>query len=690
MHTRGSYRGIAIIGAVIMSAGCAENHEPIAVVHCSAMCVDVGETVTFRAEDSYDPDGDELRYHFDFGDGQSSLGPRSDHVYSEPGARRVVLTVTDPQGASDTSSCVVSVGRFPQSVPYLDELVCKPNHFNPAIKEKGVSPLHGGLLLGLFISPFDAIPDLIVLNGRPVRSGESETEWCEVVQPTLRAGEVGILRCHSNSAELDPGSRVTVEVRAGDRIVWWATRVLTKPALTLAYLTSTVDGTGMLIHVRNEADVSIELTGVSLDGVDVSAFALISSPVLAPSEIAVIEIPRCDGIPYGRWTVVTIRGNAAGVPLSISGATRLFPPVFPIGDWNSGDDDVFNNMEHLQRYLDVGINMFIYDPTDPSTPPERVLPLADLKDFYVFTHKGSLDGGYEQFEAFVHTWGSHPRLLTNAVSGEGEFSGTAGKTLQTVRMHRALWGNRKPLWVYNACSYSFPSWGPLADMGGMDHYCVMAPKCNTGNTPPFYWDHIEFAGYYAEEIKRACEPGPVWNWTQSLSNTWEIRCTSDAEMRAQWYQVLSRGTRGMLWFQYKLSWLNRCPEKSVLELIRLAQELDALKQILLEGEPALPGVVVSTSDPKVGVSATVAPHGVAIFLSNLNYGIRLLLPYIWFPRLNVEVQFTPPEWFEPMHFFLLDGDRKMELFVERIHTNAWLLHVPTLDVAAAILVEPEP
>lgn len=63
--------------------------------------------------------------------------------------------------------------------------------------------------------------------------------------------------------------------------------------------------------------------------------------------------------------------------------------------------------------------------------------------------------------------GGHPRVLTNAVSGEGDLSGTAGETLPTVRMHRELWGDRKPLWIYNACSYHFPSWGSLADIRKM-------------------------------------------------------------------------------------------------------------------------------------------------------------------------------------------------------------------------------
>lgn len=164
----------------------------------------------------------------------------------------------------------------------------------------------------------------------------------------------------------------------------------------------------MLVHVRNDADVPLEITGTSLDGVDISAFAVVDNPRPGPLEKAIIHVPRCNGVPYGIWHVVTVHGSDAGVPISTSRAVRLFPPVFPVGDWNSGSDDVFNNMENLDRYLAAGINMFIYDPVDPATPPERVLRLAEEKDFYVFMHKGRLDGELEAFRDFVETWGGTP------------------------------------------------------------------------------------------------------------------------------------------------------------------------------------------------------------------------------------------------------------------------------------------
>ena len=60
-----------------------------------------GETVSFEG-DATDPDGDEMTYLWDFGDGMSStsLSP-GDHTYSDSGTYTVTFTVTDARGAVD-------------------------------------------------------------------------------------------------------------------------------------------------------------------------------------------------------------------------------------------------------------------------------------------------------------------------------------------------------------------------------------------------------------------------------------------------------------------------------------------------------------------------------------------------------------------------------------------------------------
>ena len=60
--------------------------------------------VQFDAGGSRDPDGEILKWQWDFGDGAMGRGPAPSHVYAAPGRYPVVLTVTDDSGTTSASS----------------------------------------------------------------------------------------------------------------------------------------------------------------------------------------------------------------------------------------------------------------------------------------------------------------------------------------------------------------------------------------------------------------------------------------------------------------------------------------------------------------------------------------------------------------------------------------------------------
>jgi hypothetical protein len=77
--------------------------------------VEAGQRVTFDGTGSTDPDtpAEELTHTWDFGDGgqrKDATGARVTHTYGRPGTYTAVLTVTDPQGGTDTDEVVVTVG----------------------------------------------------------------------------------------------------------------------------------------------------------------------------------------------------------------------------------------------------------------------------------------------------------------------------------------------------------------------------------------------------------------------------------------------------------------------------------------------------------------------------------------------------------------------------------------------------
>jgi hypothetical protein len=57
-----------------------------------------GLTIGFSSEGSWDPDGEIVSYHWDFGDGTTSLQPNPEHTYRLPDGYTAMLTVIDDEG----------------------------------------------------------------------------------------------------------------------------------------------------------------------------------------------------------------------------------------------------------------------------------------------------------------------------------------------------------------------------------------------------------------------------------------------------------------------------------------------------------------------------------------------------------------------------------------------------------------
>jgi PKD repeat protein len=65
--------------------------------------------VSVDGKTSSDPDGTVAAYLWSWGDGTTSTGPTTTHTYAVSGTYTVTLTVTDNQGATGTTSKLVTV-----------------------------------------------------------------------------------------------------------------------------------------------------------------------------------------------------------------------------------------------------------------------------------------------------------------------------------------------------------------------------------------------------------------------------------------------------------------------------------------------------------------------------------------------------------------------------------------------------
>lgn len=88
---------------------------PEASFSYSPLNPEVNETVTFDASGSSDADGTIINYMWDFGDGTTGAGITATHSYTLNGTYTVVLTVTDNDDLTDTTTKTISdvIPEFP-------------------------------------------------------------------------------------------------------------------------------------------------------------------------------------------------------------------------------------------------------------------------------------------------------------------------------------------------------------------------------------------------------------------------------------------------------------------------------------------------------------------------------------------------------------------------------------------------
>jgi hypothetical protein len=91
-----------------------------------------GQTVSFNASASNDPDGAITLYSWNFGDGTSASGVTSAHAYASAGAYTVRLTVTDDEGATGSASTTVTVTAPPVPPPSSARPVPPPSPASPS------------------------------------------------------------------------------------------------------------------------------------------------------------------------------------------------------------------------------------------------------------------------------------------------------------------------------------------------------------------------------------------------------------------------------------------------------------------------------------------------------------------------------------------------------------------------------
>ncbi|MFT4605122.1 MAG: PKD repeat protein [Rhodothermales bacterium] len=193
------------------------NLPPLALFSLTPDTPALGETVSFDAGGSSDPDGTVVSYNWDFGDGSQSSGLLTTHAYSNVGQYSVSLTVADDKGSQATfQRSVVVLGETTVRIGFQDGVSPSPTYLGTADTKMSAddpsadfgavdnmeidgSPELGVLLrwdtsevptgvtvlsASISLSVFDSSPDTYEMYGLLRSWSETEANWLNATATT--------------------------------------------------------------------------------------------------------------------------------------------------------------------------------------------------------------------------------------------------------------------------------------------------------------------------------------------------------------------------------------------------------------------------------------------------------------------------------------------------------------------------
>ncbi|MCF6243000.1 MAG: N-acetylmuramoyl-L-alanine amidase [Bacteroidales bacterium] len=136
------------------------NGIPRADFYISGLPAGAGQTLTFDASHSLDPDGSITAYDWNFGDGVTASGVSVNHAFAADGTYSVQLIVTDNDNKKDTIFKEVSIRTNPPDIPEISSVEVLDNN---TVKISWKASNDQTAAYRIYSSKSDAMDDFILL-----------------------------------------------------------------------------------------------------------------------------------------------------------------------------------------------------------------------------------------------------------------------------------------------------------------------------------------------------------------------------------------------------------------------------------------------------------------------------------------------------------------------------------------------
>jgi len=383
---------------------------------------------------------------------------------------------------------------------------------------------------------------------------------------------------------------------------------------------------GVEVHVRNKGGEPAELQSLEVIGHPTRDIAWVGRRMPGGSH-AIARVRLQKPLAPAELVVVRAAVEQKGRSRSIYAHRRAFEDWFPIGCW-SADPQTYEVLRRLHVELVV---------QGGTAEHEFYARSAATYGFRSMCPTGTFEG-----LDTIRSLADHPAVACWMLADEPDWS-----TPPVVMKHSDAFvrhfNRTKPTFITLCRNVKFFEYGPIADIPCMDHYCVTAP---TSSKWPFvYGTRLEETGYYTRDLKRACEPKPIWVWSQAIA-TWSERpkrpVPTPDELAAQLLFNMGRGAKGILWFNYEHKVAERFPDTRE-AMRRWGRVLRVTRDDLLSAEPV---EAEPTAPEKVDAATLVSWDKLIVCVVNLDYRIHPEA-YPFNPRRNVEVSCRLPDWIKP-------------------------------------------